>query len=361
MKTCTKSGKITRRKNVPFTMISNNIAEDNSISMSAKGLYLVISDFISKPGFTLYKTVLQQQYCVEGEKAFNRAWKELIDKGYLLVEKSKGKDGRYIYNYELSDEPENISSDDPEGEEPEVKNHAIKTSVQTLKNRTTCSKKPHCHFAPMAVAPVENEELHKTDIHKTDLHNINSFIDDVEGKEEDEFTEITNLDSSLSLDDIFGASEKVKEEYSAEIVDSKRDWLTRFQKAPMGRAGYESESKREGGPAQSEAPSLKDFQQLFKQEYHYKTVSEELISKKLAREDEVYADDPHWKKAKALLLRVFKSFGKNPEAVNKINNIAIDDLSNLAGIAYDIESGTLKIRSSITGYLANTIRNTLGF
>jgi len=70
--------------------------------LKAKGLYALIQSFITIPNYTLYKTTLKK-LCSEGERAFETAWKELKDRGYLIQYKSKTSSGYFFYEYELSD------------------------------------------------------------------------------------------------------------------------------------------------------------------------------------------------------------------------------------------------------------------
>ena len=89
-----------------FTAVDNSIIRDKSISLKAKGLYLVIQSYITNPNFTCTKAFLLST-CMEGEKAFNASWDELKEHGYLRVHfhVEKGKKG-FISEYELLDIPE---------------------------------------------------------------------------------------------------------------------------------------------------------------------------------------------------------------------------------------------------------------
>lgn len=95
-----------RRKRVNFSMVSNSIIRDSKISLKAKGLYALIQSYITIENFTLYKSFLMSK-CVEGERAFNSAWQELKDTGYLKMYKFRGKHSKiFSYEYELLDVPE---------------------------------------------------------------------------------------------------------------------------------------------------------------------------------------------------------------------------------------------------------------
>lgn len=94
-----------RKPQINFTIISNSIIKDSTISLKAKGLYAVIRYYISIPNFELYKSFLERM-SKDGRDGFNSAWKELKDKGYLKVYKIRVGHGRFVYEYDLLDEPE---------------------------------------------------------------------------------------------------------------------------------------------------------------------------------------------------------------------------------------------------------------
>lgn len=77
-----------RRKN-GYTIVQNSIARDKNISMKAKGLYLIIQSYITMPDKEWHKNDFTNMVA-EGKAAFDSAWKELKDAGYLKV---------YIYSY----------------------------------------------------------------------------------------------------------------------------------------------------------------------------------------------------------------------------------------------------------------------
>ena len=94
------------RKKASFTIAGNTLVRDAKVSLKSKGLYLLIQSYITfdAPGFYLTKERLQG-YCTEGEKAFNSAWCELKDKGYLKVHLTPRTSG-YHSEYELLDAPQ---------------------------------------------------------------------------------------------------------------------------------------------------------------------------------------------------------------------------------------------------------------
>ena len=92
-----------KKKKIFFSQVSNSALRDKELSLKAKGLYALIQSYVTIEGFTLYKTTLKKQ-CSEGNKAFESAWKELKDTGYLIQDRKRNKQGTYYYEYELLDE-----------------------------------------------------------------------------------------------------------------------------------------------------------------------------------------------------------------------------------------------------------------
>ncbi len=99
-------------------MISNSIIRDETISLKAKGLYALIQSYITLDSFVLYKDFLVTK-CKEGKAAFDGAWKELKETGYLKQYKMNSENGFY-YEYELLDYPDTDFPDvgNPEMESP---------------------------------------------------------------------------------------------------------------------------------------------------------------------------------------------------------------------------------------------------
>src|SRR5690554_6890684 len=97
-----KNGRI--RKKSGFTAVSNDLVKDRALSLKAKGLYMLIQSFVVIPNFDLYLNTLKKEV-KEGEHSFMGAWKELKDNGYLVQYRSRGQDGKFIWEYELLDKP----------------------------------------------------------------------------------------------------------------------------------------------------------------------------------------------------------------------------------------------------------------
>ena len=87
-----------------YTVVQNVISRDKSISMRAKGLYLIIQSYITMPDKRWLKSEFMKMV-PEGEKSFNGAWNELKLKGYLKCQIHV--DGnKFVREYELLDEPD---------------------------------------------------------------------------------------------------------------------------------------------------------------------------------------------------------------------------------------------------------------
>ncbi len=85
-----------------FTVVQNGIVRDRDVSMKAKGLYLIIQSYITMPDKRWRKSEFLKMV-KEGEKAFETAWKELKDSGYLKVHMFPQK-ANWIIEYELLEE-----------------------------------------------------------------------------------------------------------------------------------------------------------------------------------------------------------------------------------------------------------------
>lgn len=100
--TKTKSGAF-RKRRVSFAQVSNEALRDINLSLKAKGLYSLIQSYITIENFTLYKSYLESQ-CKEKQKAFDSAWKELKDNGYLVQYRLQDPEKKtFYYEYELLD------------------------------------------------------------------------------------------------------------------------------------------------------------------------------------------------------------------------------------------------------------------
>ncbi len=93
-----------KQKKIYFSQVSNHALRDKNLSLKAKGLYALIQSYVTIENFVLYKATLKAQ-CYEGNTSFESTWKELKEKGYLLQDKFKDEEGKFVYVYELLDCP----------------------------------------------------------------------------------------------------------------------------------------------------------------------------------------------------------------------------------------------------------------
>lgn len=101
-----------RRKEKKYTEVYNTIIFKNK-NVELTGLYTTIQACIdleintkgTDKEFILSKKTLQH-YCGYKDDKFKRIWNELKVAGYLKQYKIKNKDGKFIYEYELLDEPD---------------------------------------------------------------------------------------------------------------------------------------------------------------------------------------------------------------------------------------------------------------
>ena len=95
-------GKFRKRK-TSFSMVSNEILRNDTVSLKAKGLYSLIQSYITIENFSLYKGFLASK-CKEGKKAFDAAWRELKDAGYLVQYQMQDSETKqFFWEYELLD------------------------------------------------------------------------------------------------------------------------------------------------------------------------------------------------------------------------------------------------------------------
>lgn len=95
-----------RPKKINFAQVSNEPLWSKDLNLKTKGLYATIQSFVTIPNYTLYKNELLK-HMSDGEKSFERAWKELKDKGYLIQYQFQDeKTKRFYYEYDLLDEPD---------------------------------------------------------------------------------------------------------------------------------------------------------------------------------------------------------------------------------------------------------------
>ena len=147
-------GKFRCRK-TNFATVSNSALQDSKLSLKAKGLYAMIQSYINIPDYNLYKWCLLK-LCREGERAFDSAWKELKEHGYLKLYRMPGrKRGQFVYEYELLDvADQSISSTinlNAKGEPKAPDDHTLQNVPYGQENYEDEKSSDHTlHFAPYA-------------------------------------------------------------------------------------------------------------------------------------------------------------------------------------------------------------------
>ena len=184
-----------RHRRTNFSAVSNMALQDERLSLKAKGLYSLIQCYNGKPNYRLYKRNLLK-LCKEGSKAFDSAWKELKDTGYLKIYRiPSGDNDRFKYEYDLLDEPDpntpSLINLNKKGETiaPKTPNTLKDTIPASVDSHTppkgvyANSDNSHTpHFVPNANGnicephPMPNGgERRNTDPRNTDLRNIESI------------------------------------------------------------------------------------------------------------------------------------------------------------------------------------------
>lgn len=112
------------RKNIPFTMVANEVLASGKLSLKAKGLYAYL---FSKPDDWDFSADRIQNECKEERKAVLRILKELEEAG--LLTRSRQSNGRVLYTLEFAD-PKSQSG-------TETKAHRAKTVPVSKKDSNT--------------------------------------------------------------------------------------------------------------------------------------------------------------------------------------------------------------------------------
>ena len=156
-----------RKKRVGFAQVSNTCLRDPSLSLTAKGLYSLIQSLITNTDYKLFKSSLQRDFCKEGKSAFNSAWKELINSGFLKMYKINTTNG-FIYEYELLDEPE-------KGNEPSGKggneSKSPESEVKAPKNEEKYIDSPDTDFPHLGNPHLDDPYLDSPDLENPSLLN----------------------------------------------------------------------------------------------------------------------------------------------------------------------------------------------
>ncbi len=152
-----------------FTIGYNHILRDKTLSLAAKGLYLVISSYIGMPGWSLYKAQLARN--AESRYALDKAWRELQAAGYLKHMFYTDQTGAFVHIYDLLQAPNDTpayryitDSDRPNGDCRFILSHDIKRDFTRIPNAVLCSP------LPLAVKGLFGVVLHLVNIPDFHLH-----------------------------------------------------------------------------------------------------------------------------------------------------------------------------------------------
>lgn len=173
-----------RKREKPFVMICHTVARDENLSFKAKGLYLLIESYLSIPDWTLYKDFLMSK-SKEGRDAFNSAWKELKDKGYLKQTKTKSEEGKWIYVYDLLETP----IIDPKPEEINIKEPEINDPTDQI---------PDTENPYVGKTGVENSGVENTPLYNNNEYNNNKYNNNNKKNRKEKIKENTETEHSIS-------------------------------------------------------------------------------------------------------------------------------------------------------------------
>ena len=107
-----------KNKEVKFCMVPNELVRNKSLSLKAKGLYLLIQSYITIPDIQLSKSKIKC-ICLEGDRSFENAWKELQSSGYLRCTRKQDEKGAFHYEYDLLDSCEDNKSPENDNFHPD--------------------------------------------------------------------------------------------------------------------------------------------------------------------------------------------------------------------------------------------------
>lgn len=337
-----------RRKRVRFAQVSNHCLQNPNISLAAKGLYSLIQSLITSDEYVVYKTVLQRDFCKEGERAFDSAWNELKKAGYLLAYKINTPKG-FVYEYELLDDPEMDSAPTEKGG-----SDSLSSEINSLKNRTGCSNSPDPHFAPLGnpglgFPQLENEGANNTYRcntyeYNTNESNNNVVVDNVsketdpqEEKAEDCFAVVSDSNFDPAM---FDCHDEPDQEYIQKHVNA---WASEQDVIE----GWQARQRMEN---------------IFDSRFHLPKISDKVFALKAKQLDSLHGFDDEelarWNSAKKLLLTVFKTF-RSADDISRINNATFSQIERAGEVAYKLVAGEIAYNSQ-TGYLASSIRRIFG-
>lgn len=99
------------RKRYNFSQVSNYILDDENIPIETRGLYVIIQRWITYYENGHISKEFIRKKCSVGIDKFDRMWKELKVLGYLKQYRIASGKNRFIYVYDLLDEPDTTNTE----------------------------------------------------------------------------------------------------------------------------------------------------------------------------------------------------------------------------------------------------------
>lgn len=236
----TSSGKF-RKKKTYYSQVSNFALRDNNLSLKAKGLYALIQSYITIENFVLYKSYLIT-LCQEGKQAFNSAWSELKNKGYLLQFKIKSDKGYFEYEYELLDKPskdypdtENRYTDNQPLEIPDLDNPKVEQPYVENSSTINITNNNNKNINTKKVKTInfnyEENTWYKTFREKTNdrisLYQLRALAEESSKHQNTEFTEVND---NILLNHILNAYHFILNTKKSELIISNKQIPTKLLK-----------------------------------------------------------------------------------------------------------------------------------
>lgn len=99
------------KKKYNFSQVSNCILDDESIPIETKGLYVIIQRWIIYYDNGHISKEFIRKKCNVGINKFDRIWDELKKLGYLKQYRIASGKNRFLYVYDLLDEPDTTNTE----------------------------------------------------------------------------------------------------------------------------------------------------------------------------------------------------------------------------------------------------------
>lgn len=132
-----------------YTQVSNRAVRDDSLGAIALGIYTYIRSH-SSVGYKIYKTNVENRFKDVGRVLFNRAWKELVDKGWVISERKKSEDGKFFKwehfvvveheGYFLNEKGKSVPVTDMQDSESQDSESQYSSSISISKEKKTKEK-----------------------------------------------------------------------------------------------------------------------------------------------------------------------------------------------------------------------------